>query len=233
MSNITIIPGSYKPPHKGHLSLVEKLIKKQKNNKIIIIITNKSRALDERFLYMEGKPKNELQTALIQYFPNEKDEILLLTKEKLIKKIKDLIDNKILQSINSFQSYNVWNIYKRYLIEKYNKTLIKLPELVFRIAESNSMIKETFKVVSEVFKEKPKKIILMKSAKNADNKRFDIFEKSFKKYIKTILFPNIKDIDATGMRMSILNQDKDKFLKYLPKDLLEKDKNKIWKICNY
>lgn len=37
--NITIIPGSYKPPHKGHLSLVEKLIKKNNNSKIIIIIS--------------------------------------------------------------------------------------------------------------------------------------------------------------------------------------------------
>ena len=42
---------------------------------------------------------------------------------------------------------------------------------------------------------------------------------------------NIKDIDATGMRTSILNNDKTKFIKYLPKDLEEKEINKIWKIC--
>ena len=232
MNNITIIPGSYKPPHKGHLSLVERLIKKQKNKKIIIIITNKSRSLDERFLYMEKKPKNELQTALIEYFPNERNKILLLTKEKIIKKLKYLIDNKILKSINSFQSYTVWNIYKKYLIKKYKNTLIKLPKLVFKIAENNSMIKETFIAMTEAFKEKPKKIILMKSAKNANNKRFNIFEKNFKKYVKTLLFPNIKDIDATGMRMAILNQDKTKFFKYLPEDLSNKYKNKIWKVCN-
>jgi cytidyltransferase-like protein len=36
---IALFPGAFKPPHKGHLSLIEKLIKKNNNSKIIIIIS--------------------------------------------------------------------------------------------------------------------------------------------------------------------------------------------------
>ena len=71
----------------------------------------------------------------------------------------------------------------------------------------------------------------MKSAKNKDNKRFDFIEKRFGKYIKIKLFPNIKNIDATDMRVSILKNDYEKFEMYLPDDLKTSDKKKIWKIC--
>jgi hypothetical protein len=72
----------------------------------------------------------------------------------------------------------------------------------------------------------------MKSAKDASNSRFKLLEERYSKYIKTQLFPNIKDIDATGMRTSILNNDKKKFINYLPKDLEEKEINKIWRILS-
>jgi len=230
MNNITIIPGSYKPPHKGHLSLIEKLIKKgnkKGNNKIIIIISKKSRPLDEIFK-MENKSKEELQEALIKYFPKEKDEILLLTKGNLEKKIKTLIETNKLPSVSYIQSLKVWNIYLKYLKNKYDK----LPIIEFKVSETNNIIKETAKIMLKCFREdKPKKIILMKSEKNKDNKRFDFLTSRFGKYIDTVLFPNIKDIDATNMRKDILNNNKKDFMKYLPKDLDEKDKLKIWNIC--
>ena len=72
----------------------------------------------------------------------------------------------------------------------------------------------------------------MKSAKDKENKRFNFIEKRFGKYIRVQLFPNIKDIDATDMREAILNGDYKKFETYLPSDLKETDKKKIWKICN-
>ena len=228
--NITIIPGSYKPPHKGHLSLIKKLIKKNNNSKIIIIISKKSRPLDSRFLYMKDESKETLQNALIEYLPNEKDSIIKMSKTEIIKKINILIDKNILKSINYNQSLKIWKIYLKYLKKKYSN--IKLPEIIFKIPQTNNIIIETIKTVLEEFKNKPKKIILMKSQKNEHNTRFKSLENRFNKYINTQLFPNIKDIDATGMRNSILNNDKKKFLKYLPKDLDQKDKNKIWKIIN-
>lgn len=87
------------------------------------------------------------------------------------------------------------------------------------------------KTVLEEFKNKPKKIILMKSKKNEHNTRFKLLENRFYKYIHTQLFPDIKDIDATSMRKAILDNDEKKFLKYLPQDLDIKDKNKVWNIC--
>jgi cytidyltransferase-like protein len=235
MSNITIIPGSYKPPHKGHLSLIERLIKKNNNKKIIIIISKKSRSLDKNFLYMEEKPKLELQNALIKYFPSEKELILSLTKKDIIAKINNYIKNGSLKSINDEQSYKIWNIYIKYLKNKYSEnkySKIFFPEVIFRRCNDNNIIAETSRVVLELFRNKNKRgdIILMKSAKDEGNSRFKLLEDRYSKYIKTELFPNIKDIDATGMRTSILNSDKNKFIKYLPKDLIEKDINKIWKI---
>jgi nicotinamide mononucleotide adenylyltransferase len=227
MNNIIIIPGSYKPPHKGHLSLLIRLIKKSNISKIIIIISKKVRSLDKRFLYMEQIPKIELQNALIEYFPLEKEEIILMTKEKIIKRINEYMKDGLLKSINSIQSYKIWNIYLKYLKNKYKK----IPNIVFRISENNNIMLEADKVILESFKEKPTSITLMKSAKNEHNTRFDFLERKYKNYIKTALFPNIKDIDATGMRQSILENNKISFLKYLPKDLDEKDKNKIWSIA--
>jgi cytidyltransferase-like protein len=205
MNNITIIPGSYKPPHKGHLSLIEKLIKKNNkgNNKIIIIISKKSRPLDETFK-MENKSKEQLQEALIKYFPKEKDEILLLNKGNLEKKIKTLIETNKLKSINYQQSLKVWNIYLKYLKNKFKS--LSMPIIQLKVSETNNIIQETTKTMLKCFREdKPKKVILMKSEKNKDNKRFDFLTSRFGKYIDTVLFPNIKDIDATNMRKDILN----------------------------
>jgi cytidyltransferase-like protein len=249
MNNITIIPGSYKPPHKGHLSLIEKLIKKNNNKKIIIIISKKSRPLDEVFK-MENKSKEQLQEALIKSFPKEKDEILALTKGNLEKKIKTLIETNKLKSVNYQQSLKVWNIYLKYLKNKYTMNLskrsvdkelfsgmstkenTKLPIIQLKVSETNNIIQETTKTMLKCFREdKPKKIILMKSEKNRNNKRFDFLTSRFGKYIDTVLFPNIKDIDATNMRKDILNNNKKDFMNYLPKDLDEKDKLKIWNIC--
>ena len=44
------------------------------------------------------------------------------------------------------------------------------------------------------------------------------------------LFPNIKDIDATNMRKYILENNKEKFMNYLPKNLTKIYVNKIWNI---
>ena len=230
MNTIIIIPGSYKPPHKGHLSMIQKLIKK-KVSRIIVIISKKSRPLDSRFLNMNQKSKIDLQNALIEYLPNEKEIIILLSKDKLIKKINELINNQYLKSINCYQSLKIWNIYLKYLKNKYaNKNYF--PEIIFRISQNNNIMIEANRVVLESFKDKPKSIILMKSAKNKENSRFQFLEERYKKYIETDLFPNIKDIDATGMRNSILENNKLAFIKYLPKNLNLKDINKIWNICS-
>jgi cytidyltransferase-like protein len=235
--DITIIPGSYKPPHKGHLSIIEKLIKKNNNKKIIIIISKKPRSLDENFLYMEKKSKIELQNTLIKYFPLEINKILSLTKKDIIVKINKLIKDNLLKSVNDIKSYKIWNIYLKYLNKKYSlKKYIKInfPKIIFRKCENNNIISETNKVILELFRKnkKEKNIILMKSVKDANNSRFKLFEERYSKYIKIQLFPNIKDIDATGMRTCILDNNIKKFIKYLPKDLEEKDINKIWKILS-
>jgi cytidyltransferase-like protein len=228
---VIIIPGSFKPPHKGHLHLLEKRIQQKKQvDKIIIIISKKVRPLDKRFLYMNEVSKEELQEGLIEYFPSEKKKISEMKKSILIKYINQKIKENKIQNINAEQSLKIWNIYLDYLKEKYEK---QIPIIEFRISPTNNIIIETNRVILELFREKIyKKIILMKSEKNSLNKRFDYFEKQYSKYVQVKLFPNIKDIDATGMREAILKNDKIWFFTYLPNDLENKKKQKIWKIVN-
>jgi hypothetical protein len=173
---------------------------------------------------MDQIPKNIIENALLKYYNFNTS----LTKKDLIKKINELIKNNILLSINAIQSLKIWNIYKEYLKDKYKD----LPIIQFRISINNNLMLETDRVILEAFKERPSKVIIMKSAKNEHNKRFDFLRKKYTKYIETLLFPNIKDIDATGMRSAILEKDEKKFNKYLPKNMNDKIKNKIWRIVN-
>lgn len=227
--NIFILPGSFKPPHKGHLSLIEHIIKKYKKKcKIIIIISKKSRTLDNRFQYYEKISKNNLHNALKEYFP--KKNMNKLTKQNTLKLIRNYIEKNKLKSINAEQSLMIWKIYLKYLLKKYNNK--SKPEIIIKISDTNNIIQETMKIALQSLREKPKKIYLMKSSKNKNNKRFDFMLTRFKKYINQILYPNIKDIDAKDMRISILNNDYNSFNEYLPKDLKNSNKKKIWKIVS-
>ena len=230
MSSVSIIPGSFKPPHKGHLSLIEKIIKKDNDTDIIIIISQKARPLDSRFLYMEKTPKIELENALKEYIVKNNLKISNLkdglTKAELIKLINKLMSTNIIKTINAKQSLEIWNIYLEYLKKKYPI----LPKIEIRISSKPNVILEANRAIINSFREKYKKILLLKSKKNSHNTRFDFLEKKYGKYVKTKLFPDIKNIDATGMRKYILEKNKIDFFKYLPKDMLQKYKNKIWKI---
>lgn len=229
MKNIIIIPGKYKPPHKGHLSLIEKLINKKSTSKIIVIISNKPISLDNNFTYMDQKPVELLKKSLIKYYPKKEVLINNMTKVELIKLINKYIVNKRLPSISPEESLLIWNIYIKYLQRKYDIRSID-QNIQFVISKNNNVVIETHKQVIKAFKEKPNMVILMKSAKNEYNTRFNFLEKVFGKYVKTMLFPNIKDIDSTKMRFYLLNNDKNGFMKFLPSDLEVMYKNKIWKI---
>jgi phosphopantetheine adenylyltransferase len=227
---IIIIPGSYKPPNKDHLRLIENIIKNNNNIvKIIIIISKKPRTLDKRLQFYEYKSKDELQKVLIETFPN--NNILELKKDQLINKIDNYIDIHKLQTINANQSLKVWNIYIKYLKNKYNNNI---PKIIVKIAENNNVIKDTAKIMLQLLREnRPTKIILMKCEKNRDNKRFNFLLKgSLAKYIDISIFPNIKDLDSRDMREAILNKDIIIFNKYLPRDLDDKDRKRIWNIVN-
>jgi len=225
---ISIIPGSFKPPHKGHLSLLEKLIKKNKNSKIIIIISKKARPIDKRFLYMENQKKEVLVNALKDYSYNKES----LTKKEIIEFIKKLIEKNIIKTITPEQSLIIWKIYLRYLRKKYKTKdpTISFPIIEFRITPTNNILAETNKVIRDSFKEHFDEIILMKSMKNANNGRFNFLEKRYGKYIKTVLFPDIKNIDATGMRDALIKNSIPDFIKYLPHDLNKNIKLKIYKL---
>lgn len=230
-----IIPGSFKPPHKGHLSLLEKIIKKsveKKENigKIVILISRKVRPFDNRFSYLEQKTKEELQNALKDYYPeSDYESFMNLKKPQLLLYIKELMASGFLKSVSPDQSLKIWKIYIKYLNEIYSLAT-KKPKIEVRISTQNNIMLETDKIILELFKEKYKRIVLLKSAKNASNSRFDFIEKKYKRYIETKLFPDIKNIEATGMRAALLNKNREFFIKYLPKDLDKKTSERIYKL---
>ena len=232
MQTAYILPGSFKPPHKGHLSLLQKNIKKTKKEnigKIVILISRKSRPLDNRFSYLEQKTKEELQNSLKDYFPEHKyDKINSLKKPQLILYIKELMASGFLKSIDAVQSLKIWKIYIKFL--KNQDVGKQMPKIEVRISNQNNIMLETDKIILELFKEKFKRIVLLKSAKNESNSRFVFLERKYTKYIETKLFPDIKNIEATGMRSALLHDDKKKFIKYLPKGLDRQINDKIYKI---
>jgi nicotinic acid mononucleotide adenylyltransferase len=215
---ISILPGSFKPPHKGHLSILEKLIKKNFFSKIIILISKKPRPLDKRFLEPEKQKKQFLINALKDYSIHLENKNL--KKKDIILLIKNLIEENKIKTITAEKSLKIWKLYLKYIKQKYKD--FKLPKIEFRIAATNNILLEIDKTIRESFKEKQSKIILIKSFKNKLNTRFQFLEKKFGKYIKVNILPDIKNIHATNIRNALLKNNKKTILSYFPKELNDK-----------
>lgn len=207
--NILLYPGSFKPPHKGHIKIIEKLYNKY--DKIIIIISKNSRPLDNKLLNFKYQTKDNLIKICNKYFNYNNN----ITKKNLINMIEDGIKNNIIKVIDANTSYNIWNIYITSLCNKYkiNKNKFKII-----ISKYNSPILDIYKYL------KNNKISVIKSEKNINNKRFN----NISSYVDIIISKTIKNINSTLFRNYLLNNKN--INKFLPKYLNEKEKNSIYKL---
>ena len=73
-------------------------------------------------------------------------------------------------------------------------------------------------------------LILTKSEKNGENQRFSVFDKLADQGVKLVYqnVPKYNDLDSTLARKYLVENRKNKFYNFLPKNLKPKEKKEIW-----
>jgi nicotinamide mononucleotide adenylyltransferase len=128
-----------------------------------------------------------------------------------------LISPKPRGNITAEDSLNMWNTYLT--PEQKTKTRV--------IITKGNPIMEIFNIL-RIQKFKPTDTIyLIKSSKNAHNKRFDMFHK-LNYNITELQIPKYKNLSSTNMRKALDNKDYPRFNKFLPNHLSSKDKKRIY-----
>ena len=213
-----MFPGAFKPPHIGHFGLVECFSKNSNVNEIDIFISNKSRMLDNRYNNLYLKSKTELNKLLtLNNVPN------VNSKAEAIKIIKDVLLSKQ-KSINVNTAYSVWEKYLESCGSECKK--VKLHKCY-----SSSPIYCAYTFTLKNVKSNDS-VILIKSMKDESNKRFSMFDKLKTRGINVseVVLDQLHGANSTDMRQAILDNNKSKFNKFLPKILSRKDKLLIWKM---
>ena len=87
--HIGLFPGSFKPPHKGHLQMVKDAIRKDKLDKVVIIISKYPRYLDDKIqIYKKGLQHGEMFN--VNYNRNPKERKLEgISLVEIMNKIKE------------------------------------------------------------------------------------------------------------------------------------------------
>ena len=200
---IGVFVGSFKPPHKGHFEMVNNAIKKDKLNKVIIIISKNPRYLKD----IIQNPKNyniyDFETEFKRTFKTKSEAY------NYIKSIKSKYP-----SISTETSKKIWTIYLDFLKENSKLSfdyVIKSGFLFSPIMNTNVFLKSELKKVDS----KKNKYILYKSSKNTENTRFDYLLGKYGKNIisKTIIMKY--NVNARDFRSAI--DSKKSISKYLPK----------------
>ncbi len=208
---IGIFPGSFKPPHKGHFQLVKDAIKKDKLDKVIIIISKHSRYLDDKIQNPSDYSKEELSKHFKQSFPT-KSAAISYTKEA---KMGDKVDPILAKEI--------WGFYLSTLNVLYE---IKIGFFFSPMINSNVYLAKELKRDGDKIKNK---YFLYKSSKDEENSRFDFIEKKYGQ--NEVIFRSMKlkyNINGRDFREDILaKKDITKYLPSLPILTLQKIKKSL------
>ncbi len=225
---IAIFPGSFKPPHKGHFNLIEKMLLENNFDKIVLFISFTPRPLDPSLYEPSSIPTDDLYKILLNY---DKSIQSGLTKKEYLHIYKNLIKEKKIPYVNAEQSLLVWKIYKDYLLNKFKDK--KIPELDIKISYAPSPILSTATLVKKLINKeqiKQSNIHLLKSYKNRKNQRFDIVKKNYPNVKVNIIRSKDPSIHSKIFRKAILDKDKKIIKEFLPSELSNYQINKIMKI---
>ena len=205
MNKIIIFPGSFKPPHKGHYQIISKLLGDNSVKYIYIIISKKSRPLDEKLLNLYKKSSGNVKEI------SQKLNIEYTTKSDTIKTINNKICNKKKLCITQEQSYKIWKLYLNLFNKKLKQKvkLIKSEDISPIITVSNL----TRKLINEY---KQIEIVLIKSDKNKNNKRFNSVKKN---KVTELIIKNYKNINSRDFRKLILNNDMVNIKRFIPNNI--------------
>ncbi len=145
---------------------------------------------------------------------------LEIAKRDELDEVIVLIGHGIRDGISKEKSFKIWEIYKKYLP---SKVKIKISEKPSPIGDVNSIIKNNpnnfyFPVVG-----------VRGEQDLEDIKRFDSLKGKYDNF-KPIIFDSDFKVSGTGARLSLMNGDYNDFKNFLPAEVSEDDKLKIWSI---
>ena len=177
MTCYVYFPGSFKPPHAGHFSVLDRFIKMKKVHKLYIIVSKKERG-----------------------------------------------------GIDQESSYKVWQIYLEKLFKNNPELHKKL--VVVKSPDVSPLITARRFAQSLVGRGRKNELILIKSAKDAGNSRFDLFKDLVKEGldVKEFIIKKFKNMNSTNMREAISAGDRKEFLHFLPEGLSKIQQEKVWKL---
>lgn len=179
-----------------------------------------------------------MKTALIpgSFKPPHYGHYMLVKKlldDESIDKIYIIISSKPRENgekeITAKESEDIWKIYygKEFDKPKDKKRLTML------ISPMSSPIQMAYAIASGIAKRAGKRdrLILVKSSKDDENKRFEMFKKIDMK-IDIWSLPQFETLSSTNMRRAIYDGDNKNFMKFLPPNLSSADRLKIWKMLS-
>lgn len=206
---IVLFPGSFKPPHSGHLKVVETIMKKYKPDIFYLIISKKPRILEAPFEKKLGEFSDKELTDLAKKYKINKVDKQIINKA---------MENGTIPAISPKTTLEFWKIYLETLPENIRQ------KIKVSIANQPSPVLYSFIIVKNRIK-KGDELILVKAEKDKDNKRFSMFDR-LEGDIEEVLIPTFKDFNSWQMRKAIYNKDWKKVEKFFPTKL-DKEKKKI------
>lgn len=137
-----------------------------------------------------------------------------VSKRPEIDKVEVLIGHKERDGFTKEQSLEIWGIYKKYLNDK----------VEIKLSSSPAPIKE----IIDTVKANPQNYYILVFGRAEDAERF----KSAKAYpnTKVINFKDINNVSGTKAREAILSNNFNNLQRYLPTELTDEERKKIWKI---
>ena len=127
------------------------------------------------------------------------------------------ISKKPRDGITAEQSVKIWKIY----LSKSD-----MEKIIIHITDTSPILAILDKSLGLTAKDT---VYLIKSEKNASNKRFGMFRKTHLKTIEWIL-PTFRTLSSTNMRETIAEKDYKRFHKFMPLHLSESKIKEVWNI---
>jgi len=204
---IAVFPGSFKPPHAGHFSIVENLLKHKDITEVIVLISQKPKPINNKLINMTSV--TEARKEARKYIRG----VDKMSLPEISKKIKELrVEGKI-PCITQNESYEIWKLYLS-LLSKIKQKKVKLMKSRAKSPVQNGFVIKLGKDEAK----KGNKIVLVKSAKNGANHRFDFYNMTIgKKNIVTLEIPELGDLSSTNMRDLIKNHKYNELKDFIPK----------------
>lgn len=213
MNKIAIFPGSFKPPHIGHLSVVKKLLDNPKIEHIYIVISSKYRTIDNNLNNLNKKKIKELKENCSKYIKNIEKK----NKQDIIDELKELIEKKKIGVITQDESYKIWKLYISTLSKKKQEKITIIKSLAKSPVQNGRIIS-----LGKTIAKEGKKILFIKSEKNKIDKRFSFYEFTIgKNNIEYLILPHFKKLNSTNMRDCIYENDKKCLQKFIPKKVVQ------------